>query len=148
MTETKPLSRSEREAKIKDKAGFVISVFALLLAFNTYIANGLSGTILTNTIKANDTYSFYQSKSIKQSLAEQNLYEAQHNGDKARAKEMEEKIERYENEPKDGKVALLAKAKALDAERDDDAPTRCRLLRSDRAVARGRHQPSLHPHRG
>jgi len=29
-------SRSEREAKIKDKAGLVINVFALLLAVNTW----------------------------------------------------------------------------------------------------------------
>ena len=31
-----PGSRSEREAKIKDKAGLVINVFALLLALNTW----------------------------------------------------------------------------------------------------------------
>ena len=61
----------------------------------------------------------YQAKAIKQSLAEQNLYEAEHNGDKARVAEMKAKIDRYENEPKDGKVALLAKAQALETERDD-----------------------------
>lgn len=114
-----PGSRSEREAKIKDKAGLVINIFALLLAVNSWYGGKLGSAILNDTIKANDTYSFYQSKAIKQSLAEQNLYEAQHNGDKARVKEMTEKIDRYENEPKDGKVALLAKAKALEAERDD-----------------------------
>ena len=37
--ETKPLSRSEREAQIKDKAGLVIVFMALFLAANTYIAN-------------------------------------------------------------------------------------------------------------
>ena len=52
-------------------------------------------------------------------MAEQNLYEAQHNGDKARAAEMSAKIERYENDPKDGKIALMSKAKALEAERDE-----------------------------
>mgnify|MGYP003350169847 CR=1 FL=1 len=35
--EVKPLSRSEREAIIKDKAGWVIVVFAALLAINTYM---------------------------------------------------------------------------------------------------------------
>ena len=45
--EKKPLSRSEREAKIKDKAGWVITVIAALLALNTYIANGNSGKVLT-----------------------------------------------------------------------------------------------------
>jgi hypothetical protein len=112
-------SRSEREAKIKDKAGMVINIFALCLAVNAWYGGKLSSTVLNNTIKANDTYSFYQAKSIKQSLAEQNLYEAQHNGDKARALDMAAKIERYENEPKEGKKDLMAKAKALEAERDD-----------------------------
>lgn len=112
-------SRSEREARIKDKAGMVINVFALLLAINSWYGGKLSSTVLNNTIKANDTYAFYQAKSIKQSLAEQNLYEAQHNGDKKRAEEMAAKIDRYENEPKEGKKDLLIKAKALETERDD-----------------------------
>jgi Domain of unknown function (DUF4337) len=112
-------SRSEREARIKDKAGLVINVFALLLAVNAWYGGKLGSTVLNNTIKANDTYSFYQAKSIKQALAEQNLYEAQHNGDRARAEEMTAKIDKYENEPKDGKKDLLAKAQQLEAERDD-----------------------------
>jgi len=112
-------SRSEREAKIKDKAGMVINIFALCLAVNSWYGGKLGSTILNNTIKANDTYGFYQAKSIKQSLAEQNLYEAQHNGDKKRAEEMAAKIDKYENEPKDGKKDLLVKARALEAERDD-----------------------------
>jgi hypothetical protein len=97
----------------------VINVFALLLALNAWYGGKLGSTVLNNTIKANDTYSFYQAKSIKQSLAEQNLYEAQHNGDKARAADMAAKIDRYENEPKEGKRDLMIKAKALEAERDD-----------------------------
>jgi hypothetical protein len=112
-------SRSEREAKIKDKAGMVINIFALLLAVNAWYGGKLSSTVLNNTIKANDIYSFYQAKSIKQSLAEQNLYEAQHNGDKARAEDMAKKIDRYENEPGEGKKDLMIKAKALEAERDE-----------------------------
>jgi Domain of unknown function (DUF4337) len=110
-------SRSEREAKIKDKAGMVINVFALLLALNAWYGGKLSSTVLNNTIASNDTYAFYQAKSLKQSLAEQNLYEAQHNGDKARAEEMKAKIEDYENGP-EGKLALLAKAKQMEADRD------------------------------
>jgi Domain of unknown function (DUF4337) len=112
-------SRSEREAKIKDKAGMVINVFALLLAINVWYGGKLSSTILNNTIKANDVYNFYQAKSLKQSLAEQSLYDAQRIGDRARVEDMKAKIDRYENEPAEGKRALLAKAKALEAERDD-----------------------------
>ena len=77
-----------------------------------------SSTVLNNTISANDTYAFYQAKSLKQSLSEQNLYEAQHNGDKARAEEMKKKIDDYENGP-EGKKVLLAKAKKLEADRDE-----------------------------
>jgi hypothetical protein len=112
-------SRSEREAKIKDKAGMVINVFALLLAVNVWYGGKLSSTVLNNTIKASDTYAFYQAKSLKQMLAEQNLYEAEKSGDKARAAEMAAKIEKYENEPGDGRKALLAKANALEAERNE-----------------------------
>lgn len=74
MTKEKTLpSRSEREAKIKDKAGWIITVLAALLAVNTYIGNGYNSSILTNTIKANDTWNFYQAKSIKQSILELRL---------------------------------------------------------------------------
>jgi len=112
-------SRSEREAKIKDKAGMVINVFALLLAVNVWYGGKLSSTVLNNTIKASDVYNFYQAKSLKQSLAEQSLYDAQKAGDRARVEEMKAKIDRYENEPTEGKRALLTKAKALEAERDE-----------------------------
>ena len=116
-TETKPLSRSEREAKIKDKAGWVITVLAALLAVNTYIANGFSSSILTNTIKANDTWNFYQAKSIKQSIAEGQLEEAK---DSKRREELQAKIDRYESDPAkgEGKKELMAKARALEEARD------------------------------
>ena len=111
-------SRSEREARIKDKAGMVINVFALLLAVNAWYAGSLSSTVLNNTIKANDVYSFYQAKSIKQSLAEQSLYDAQKSGDRARVTDMTAKIDRYENDATEGKRALLDKAHRLEADRD------------------------------
>ena len=111
-------SRSEREARIKDKAGMVINVFALLLAVNAWYAGSLSSTVLNNTIKANDVYSFYQAKSLKQTLAEQNLYEAKRIGDRARTADMIAKINRYENDPIEGKVALLSRAHKLEADRD------------------------------
>lgn len=116
--EKKPLSRSEREAKIKDKAGWVITVLAALLAINTYIANGFSSSILTNTIKANDTWNFYQAKSIKQTIAEGQLEDAK---DPARRAELEAKIARYESDPVkgEGKKELMAKAHALEAARDE-----------------------------
>ena len=112
------MSRSEREAKIKDKAGWVITVIALLLSVNTYIANGLSSSILQNTIKANDTWNFYQAKSIKQSIAEGQLEESK---DPKRRAELEAKIARYESDPAkgEGKKELMAKAKQIEAKRDE-----------------------------
>ena len=118
--EKKPLTRSEREAKIKDKAGWVITVIAALLAVNTYIANGNSSKILGNTIKANDTWSFYQAKSIKQSIAEGMLETTK---DPKRRAELEAKIARYESDPAkgEGKKELLAKAQAFEKARDEAA---------------------------
>ena len=57
-----PGSRSEREAKIKDKAGMVISVFALFLAVNSWYGGKLSGSVLTNTLGANNAWAQYQAK--------------------------------------------------------------------------------------
>lgn len=119
--EKKPLSRSEREAQIKDKAGWVITVIAALLAVNTYISSGNSSKVLNNTIKANDTWAFYQAKSIKQTLAEQSYDDAIDKKQFERAEKFKAKIERYESDPKtgEGKKELMAKARALEAERDE-----------------------------
>lgn len=118
--EKKPLTRSEREAQIKDKAGLVIVVMALFLAANTYVANNFSSTAQTNLLKASNTYGFYQSKSIKQTLAEGQLEEAKLTGNKDRAAKLEAKIARYESEPEtgEGKKELLAKARAQEAARE------------------------------
>ena len=119
--EKKPLSRSEREAQIKDKAGWVITVLAALLAINTYIANGKSSKVLNNTIKANDTWAFYQAKSIKQTLAEMARDDALYRKETEKASKLQEKIDRYESEPAtgEGKKELMVKARALEAERDE-----------------------------
>ena len=76
--------------------------------------------MLNNTIKANDTWAFYQAKSIKQTLAEQSLDDAMARGDKVKIEKMQAKIERYESDPAtgEGKKELMVKARALEAERD------------------------------
>ncbi len=50
--DVKPLSRSEREAQIKDRAGLVVVVMALFLAANTYVANKFSGEAQTKLLQA------------------------------------------------------------------------------------------------
>jgi hypothetical protein len=124
-TEIKPLSRSEREAQIKDKAGLVICVLAALLAINTLMGGGNSSKVLNNTIDANNTWAFFQAKAIKQTLAEQSLDDAIVRNDKAKIEKLKAKIERYESDPVsgEGKKELMAKA---------------RKLESDRAVAKSR----------
>ena len=119
--EAKKLSRSEREALIKDKAGMVIVVMALFLAVTTYFANSFSGAVLKNMLKATDTYAFYQAKSIKQTIAEGQRDEYAARGDKTKVARLEEKIARYETDPAkgEGKRELLAKAQAFEKARDD-----------------------------
>jgi hypothetical protein len=58
-------SRSEREAALKDKAGMVISVFALLLAVNSWYGGKLGSTVLTNTLGANNKWAQYQAKASR-----------------------------------------------------------------------------------
>jgi len=114
-------SRSEREAHIKDRAGWVITVIAALLAVNTYIANGISSQVLTNTMQINDTWSFYQAKSIKQTIAENARDDAVARNDTKKVQELTAKIDRYESDPvkNEGKRELMAHARALEAERDE-----------------------------
>jgi hypothetical protein len=121
MTEIKKESRSEREAHIKDKAGWVITVLAALLAINTYIAGNNSSRVLNNTIKANDTWAFYQAKSIKQTLAEMAKDDAEYKKQYDKVVKLQAKIDRYESDPEkgEGKKELMAKARALEAERDE-----------------------------
>jgi hypothetical protein len=117
--EVKPLSRSEREAKIKDKAGLVICALAALLAINTLMGGSNSSKILNNTIEANNTWAFYQAKSLKQTLAEQSLDDAQYRNDKSKIAKLQAKIARYESEPAtgEGKKELMAKARKLESDR-------------------------------
>jgi hypothetical protein len=117
--EKKPLSRSEREALIKDKAGWVITVLAALLAINTLMGGSNSSKVLNNTIDANNTWAFYQAKSIKQTLAEMAYDDAERVKDKKKMESLKAKIDRYESDPKtgEGKKELMAKARKLEEDR-------------------------------
>jgi len=55
-------SRSEREAVLKDKAGMVISIFALMLAVNSWYGGKLGSTVLNDTLGANNKWAQYQAK--------------------------------------------------------------------------------------
>jgi len=112
MSEVKPLSRSEREAQIKDKAGFVIVFLAAILAINTMVGGSNSSKIMNNTIAANNQWAWYQAKNVRAVLYETAAAEAtkQENADKFKSE-----VARMEADKKD----IMEKAKALEAERDD-----------------------------
>lgn len=110
---------TEEQEQTKERTGWIITFLAAFLAITSLLDGGNSSQILDNTIEANNVWSFYQAKSIKQSLAEITYDNAVRNGDKRKAEIMKAKIERYESEPSsgEGKKELMAKARAIEVER-------------------------------
>ena len=107
-----PGSRSEREAKIKDKAGLVINVFALLLALNAWYGGKLGSTVMNNTIGANNVWAQYQAKAgrgVSYEIA------AKTTNDKTLKAEFLAEKDRMEFDKKE----LAVKARALESERDE-----------------------------
>jgi hypothetical protein len=105
-------SRSEREAKLKDKAGMVISVFALLLAVNAWYGGKLSSIVLNNTLGANNTWAQYQAKAgrgVSYEIAAKTTSDP-----KLKAEFMSEK-ERMDDDKKE----IAVKARAMEAARDE-----------------------------
>ena len=105
-------------SKFKERAGWIITLFAALLSINSILDGGNSSQILEDTIEANNVWAFYQAKSIKQSIAQIQLENAK---DPKKIREIAAKIERYESEPEkgEGKKELMAKARALEEDRDN-----------------------------
>lgn len=105
-------SRSEREAKIKDKAGLVINVFALLLALNAWYGGKLSSTVMNNTISANNQWAWYQAKNVRGVIYETASLQATN-------PQMKEKFEAEKARMDADKKEIAEKAKAMEAERDE-----------------------------
>jgi len=110
--EKKPLSRSEREAQIKDKAGFVIVFLAALLAINTMIGGSNSSKIQNNTIQANNMWAWYQAKNVRGVLYEINAIETTNPQNKERFLAEKQRMDADKKE-------IMEKAKVLEAERDE-----------------------------
>jgi hypothetical protein len=105
-------SRSEREAKLKDKAGMVISIFALLLAVNAWYGGKLSSTVLNNTLGANNTWAQYQAKAgrgVSYEIAAKTTADP-----KLKAEFMAEK-ERMDSDKKE----IAERARAMEAVREE-----------------------------
>jgi uncharacterized protein HemX len=104
-------SRSEREAKIKDKAGLVINVFALLLALNAWYGGKLSSTVMNNTIAANNQWAWYQAKNgrgVSYEIASVTATDPK----------LKEKFAAEKARMDEDKKEIAEKAKHLEAERD------------------------------
>lgn len=89
------------EKEIKALAAISISIFAALLAINTLISGSNSSKILNNTIAANNQWAWYQAKNIRQVI-----YETANRPDEAKRMDADKK-------------EIMAKAQALEAERDE-----------------------------
>jgi len=116
----------------KTYCALLVSVLAMVLAFNNLGGSNTGKEATMNNILASNTYAFFQSKSIRQTeykLAADRL-EFQLKTDKlnpATQALLEQKladykktIQRYDSEPEtgEGKKELLAKAKSLEEARD------------------------------
>lgn len=109
--EKKPLSRSEREAKIKDKAGFLIVFLAAVLAINTMIGGQNSSKIMNNTIAANNQWAWYQAKNVRQVLYETAALQSTNPDHVAKLQSEAQRMDLDKRE-------IMEKAKALEADRE------------------------------
>lgn len=89
------------EKEIKALAAISISIFAALLAINTLVSGSNSSKVLNNTIAANNQWAWYQAKNIRQVI-----YETANKPDEAKRMDADKK-------------EIMAKAQALEAERDE-----------------------------
>ncbi len=131
MSVPEALEKAVEEGQNKWTAVY-IAVLAVLLAICSIGDDDASKTAVRSNIQAADTYAFFQAKNIRQTDYEiaVDQFEAQLmdpglTGDARRfltdkAAAYRAKIARYDSEPEtgEGKKELLAKAQALEAERD------------------------------
>jgi len=105
-------SRSEREAKLKDKAGMVISIFALLLAVNAWYGGKLGSTVLNNTLGANNKWAQYQAKAgrgVSYEIAAKTTADTK----------LKEEFQAEKDRMDEDKKAIAAEAKAMEAAREE-----------------------------
>lgn len=105
-------SRSVREAAIKDKAGLVISVFALMLAVNSWYGGKLGSTVLNNTLGANNTWAQYQAKASRGVSYEISSLTTND-------KQLKEQFQAEKARMDRDKLELADKARVMEAQRDE-----------------------------
>jgi uncharacterized protein DUF4337 len=127
---------AEEDARFRRLTGIYLGVIAMLLAITSLGGSNATKTMLSANIQASDTYGFYQSRNIRQTMfqlteeqLERDLLAQPDMPEAAKAKIQEAikryhgRVERYESDPAtgEGKKELLAKAKEWEAKRDHAA---------------------------
>ena len=125
--------RAEADARFRRLTGIYLGVIAMLLAITSLGGSNAMKVMLSANIQASDTYGFYQSRNIRQTmfqltaeqlerdlLAQPDMPEAAKTKIEEAIKRYHSRVERYESDPAtgEGKKELLAKAKEWEAKRD------------------------------
>ncbi len=121
------------DARFRRFTGIYLGVVAMLLAITSLGGSNATKVMLSANIQASDTYGFYQSRNIRQTLyqliaeqierdllAQPGMPEAARTKLEEAVKRYQARVERYESDPAtgEGKKELLAKAKEWEAKRD------------------------------
>jgi hypothetical protein len=127
---------AEGDATFRRFAAIYLGVIAMLLAITSLGGSNATKVMLGANIQASDTYGFYQSRNIRQTiyqitaeeleaqlLVQPDMPEAAKAKIEAAIKRYQARVERYESDPStgEGKKELLAKAKEWEAKRDHAA---------------------------
>ena len=102
----------------------LISVLALVLAFSETLGKGAQTAALAANIEASNLWSFFQAKTIRQTVlrtaAEELEIANSSEASKKQAAKWRETAQRYQNEPetKEGREQLAARAKEAEKKRD------------------------------
>jgi len=127
---------AEADARFRRLTGIYLGGIAMLLAITSLGGSNATKVMLSANIQASDTYGFYQSRNIRQTIyqitaeeLEAQLLAQPDMPETAKAKIGEAikryhaRVERYESDPAtgEGKKELLAKAKEWETKRDQAA---------------------------
>jgi len=113
------------------KIALLISVLALFLALSEMLGKSAQTEAITDNVKANDTWAFFQAKTIRMAVLTTAGEQLQIQADKAtdddtkarlqkRIEEWKKTAERYDDDPKsnEGRKQLMATARALEHSRE------------------------------
>jgi len=134
--QTHHASQVEADARFRRLTAIYLGVVAMLLAITSLGGSNATKVMVNANIQASDTYGFYQSKNIRQTiyritaeelegqlLAQPSMPEEAKTKIEKAIERYRSRAEQYESDPAtgEGKTELLAKAKEWEAKRDQAA---------------------------